>query len=135
VVSLLEDGNVAAIRLLIVDDVARVRQDLHTMLSLAADAHRDPRIQIVGEAADGLEAVRLAESLQPEVILMDLEMPVLDGYQASRQIKTRFPSCRVIALTIHDYEAVWQRADQAGVDDFVVKGASVETLIQAICKR
>lgn len=125
----------AAIRLLIVDDVDRVRQDLHTMLSLAADAHKDHPIEIVGEAADGLEAVRLAESLQPEVILMDLEMPVLDGYEAARQIKTRCPSCRVIALTIHDYEAVWQRASQAGVDDFVVKGAPLETLIQAICQR
>jgi two-component system response regulator NreC len=123
------------IRLLIVDDVARVRQDLRTMLSLAADADKDHPIQIVGEAADGLEAVRLAESLQPEVILMDLEMPVLDGYEATRQIKTHCPSCQVIALTIHDYEAVWQRASQAGVDDFVVKGAPLETLIQAICQR
>jgi two-component system response regulator NreC len=123
------------IRLLIVDDVARVRQGLRTMLSLAADADKDHPIQIVGEAADGLEAVRLAESLQPEVILMDLEMPVLDGYEATRQIKTHCPSCQVIALTIHDYEAVWQRASQAGVDDFVVKGAPLETLIQAICQR
>jgi DNA-binding NarL/FixJ family response regulator len=126
---------VAAIRLLIVDDVARVRQDLRTMLSLAGGAHKDHPIEIVGEAADGLEAVRLAGSLQPEVILMDLEMPVLDGYEAARQIKTRFPACRVIALTIHDYEAVWQRAGQAGVDDFVVKGAPLEALIQAILER
>lgn len=134
-VSLLEDGNVAAIRLLIVDDVTRVRQDLHTMLSLVADADKDHPIEVVGEAADGLEALCLAESLQPEVILMDLEMPVLDGYEAARQIKNRFPACRVIALTIHDYEMVWQRASQAGIDDFVVKGAPLETLIQAICQR
>jgi two-component system response regulator NreC len=125
----------AAIRLLIVDDVDRVRQDLHTMLCLAGDVDKDHPIEIVGEAADGLEAVGLAESLQPDVILMDLEMPVLDGYEAARQVKDRCPACRVIALTIHDYEAVWQRASQAGVDDFVVKGAPLETLIQAILAR
>jgi two-component system response regulator NreC len=115
-----------AIRVLIVDDVPQVRQDLRTLLPLAGD------IEIVGEAADGLEAVRLAEVLQPEVILMDLEMPVLDGYKAARQIKTRCPTCRVIALTIHDYEVVWQRASQAGVDDFIVKGAPLKRLLEAI---
>jgi DNA-binding NarL/FixJ family response regulator len=115
-----------AIRILIVDDVPQVRQDLCTLLPLVVD------IEIVGEAANGREAVRLAETLQPEVILMDLEMPVLDGYEAARQIKTRCPTCRVIALTIHDYEAVWQRASQAGVDDFVVKGAPLERLVEAI---
>jgi DNA-binding NarL/FixJ family response regulator len=134
-VSLLEDGDMTPIRLLIVDDAARVRQDLRTMLSLAGDAEKDRLIEIVGEAANGLEAIRQAESLRPQVVLMDLEMPVLDGYEAARQIKTRCPSCQVIALTIHDYEAVWQRATQAGVDDFVVKGAPLETLIQAILGR
>jgi len=126
---------VAPIRLLIVDDVARVRQDLHTMLSLAANVDKEHSIEIVGEAADGSEAVRLAEFLKPEVILMDLEMPVLDGYEAARQIKTRYPACRVIALTIHDYKAARQRAGQAGIDDFVVKGAALETLMQAILER
>lgn len=115
-----------AVRVLIVDDVPQVRQDLRTLLPLVGD------IKIVGEAADGAEAVRLVNILQPEVILMDLEMPVLDGYEAARQIKTRCPTCRVIALTIYDHEAVWQRASEAGVDDFIVKGAPLERLVEAI---
>jgi DNA-binding NarL/FixJ family response regulator len=118
-----------ATRVLIVDDTAQVRLDLRTLLPLAGD------IEIVGEAANGLEAVRLAEVLQPEVILMDLEMPVLDGYEATCQIKARWPACRVIALTVHDYEAARQRASQAGVDAFIVKGAPVGKLVQAISKR
>ena len=115
-----------AIRILIVDDVSQVRQELCTLLPLAGD------FEIVGAAADGREAVRLAETLQPEVILMDLEMPVLDGCEATRQIKTHCPTCRVIALTIHDHEAVRQIASQAGVDGFVVKGAPLERLVGAI---
>jgi DNA-binding NarL/FixJ family response regulator len=111
------------------DDSPQVRQELRTLLTLAGD------IEIVGEATDGLEAVRLAEALQPEVVLMDLEMPVLDGYEAARQIKSRWPACRVVALTVHGYEAARQKASQAGVDVFLVKGTSVETLVQAISAR
>src|SRR3989337_3007369 len=114
----------ANIRMLIVDDVTQVRQDLRTMLTLSTD------VEIVGEAADGLEAIH-----QPEVILMDLEMPVLDGYQATAQIKNQHPACRVVALTVHGYEEARQRALQAGVDAFIVKGESLENLVQAILER
>jgi DNA-binding NarL/FixJ family response regulator len=114
------------IRVLIVDDVERVRQDLCTFLTLSGD------IEIVGEARDGLEAIHLVETLCPQVVLMDLEMPIMDGYEAARQIKAIQPACRVIALTIHGSEAEQQRAFQAGADDFIVKGAPLETLIQAI---
>lgn len=129
-----------AIRVLIVDDVPLVRQDLCTVLVLAGDAGREHpvdgerSIEIVGEAENGLQAINQAETLQPEVILMDLEMPVLDGYEATRQIKTLYPACRVLALSVHDYEAARQKAFQAGVDDFIVKGVSVRDLIQAILK-
>ena len=116
-------------RVLIVDDSPQVRQELRTLLTLAGD------IEIVGEAADGLEAIRLVEALQPEVVLMDLEMPVMDGYEAARQIKSRWPACRVVALTVHGYEAARQKASQSGVDVFLVKGVSVETLVQAISER
>jgi DNA-binding NarL/FixJ family response regulator len=115
-----------ALKVLIVDDVAQVRRELGNILPLVGD------IEIVGEAADGREAIRQAEALQPQVILMDLEMPVMDGYEATRQIKAQCPACRVIALTVHAYEAARQKADRAGVDAFVVKGAPVQTLVQAI---
>jgi DNA-binding NarL/FixJ family response regulator len=114
------------LKVLIVDDVPQVRRELGNILPLAG------AIEIVGEAANGCEAIRQAEALGPQVVLMDLEMPVMDGYEATRQIKARCPSCRVIALSVHAYQAAQQRAIQAGVDDFIVKGASVETLVQAI---
>jgi DNA-binding NarL/FixJ family response regulator len=122
-------GNGSGWRILLVDDSAQVRQELRTLLPLAGD------IEIVGEAADGQEAVRLVQALQPDVVLMDLEMPALNGYEATRQIKAVFPSCRVVALTVHGYEAARQKAVQAGADVFLVKGVSVETLVQAISKR
>jgi DNA-binding NarL/FixJ family response regulator len=117
------------LQVLIVDDSPQVRQELRTLLTLAGE------IEIVGEATDGLEAVRLAGALQPDVVLMDLEMPVMDGYEAARQIKSRWPACRVVALTVHGYEAARQKASQSGVDVFLVKGVSVETLVQAISER
>jgi len=121
-----------AARILIVDDVPQVREDLRTLLTLAGDADTEHPLEIVGEAADGMEAIRLTEALRPQVVLMDLAMPVLDGYQATRQIKARFPSCRVIALSVHAYQAARQEAIQAGVDGFIVKGEPVETLLRAV---
>jgi DNA-binding NarL/FixJ family response regulator len=114
------------IRVLIVDDVDQVRQDLRTLLTLAGN------IEIVGEAANGLEAVRMAEALQPETVMMDLEMPVMDGYAAARRIRAACPACRVVALTIHAGEAERQQALQAGMADVVVKGAPLEVLLRAI---
>ena len=118
----------AEIRVLIVDDVERVRQDLRTFLALAGD------ILVVGEARDGWEAIRLAESLCPQVVLMDLEMPVLDGYEAIRQIKAARPACRMIALTIHEGPAEQEKALRAGADDFIAKGESLQKLMDSICK-
>ena len=120
---------IAAIRVLIVDDTPEVLKDLRTLLTLAGD------FQIIGEAADGLEAIRQVLTLKPDVVVMDLEMPILDGYEAARQIKSCHPACRVIALTVHDYQAAREKAFQAGIDGFIVKGAPVETLVQAISER
>ena len=118
--------SMAAIRVLIVDDVERVRQDLRTFLALTGD------IKIVGEACNGFEAVRLTQALSPDVVLMDLEMPMVDGYEAARQIKAIQPRCRVLALTIHAGEAERQQALQAGMADVIVKGAPLNLLLQAI---
>lgn len=118
--------NHSPIRVLIVDDAPNVRRDLCTALTLAGN------IEVVGEAANGLAALHLVESLQPAVVLMDMEMPVMDGYEATRRIKECCPTCRVTALTVHSYESARQRATEAGVDDFVVKGAPLESLVKAI---
>jgi DNA-binding NarL/FixJ family response regulator len=123
------DWSKADMRILIVDDVTEVRKDLRTVLTLSCP------VEIVGEAEDGLEAIEKVRALHPEVVLMDLEMPHLDGYQATQQIKAEDPACRVIALTIHGYEEARQRAFQAGVDAFVVKGEPMENLVNAICEK
>lgn len=118
-----------AIRVLIVDDIASVRRDLCTVLTLSGG------LDVIGEASNGREALSLAESLKPDVILMDLEMPVMDGYETTRQIKTRFPSCKVVALTVHDYESARTQAYGSGVDAFLVKGAPIETIVQTILNK
>jgi DNA-binding NarL/FixJ family response regulator len=116
-------------RLLIVDDVQQVRTELLTLLSLVGN------IEIVGQATNGLEAVNQVESLQPDVVLMDLEMPGMNGYEAARQIKKHSPATRVIALTVHDYSAARERASLFGADAFIVKGSSLESLVQEILKK
>lgn len=113
-------------RVMIVDDKAQVRRDLRTLLGLTG------LVEVVGEAADGEAAVRQVEHLRPEVVLMDLEMPGLDGLAATRRIKAAWPSTRVVALTIHSYASARTGAFQAGVDAFIEKGASVEKIMQAI---
>ena len=119
----------SSLRVLIVDDAAQVRRDLSTALSLSEG------ISIAGQAADGQEALRLVEQLHPQVVVLDLEMPVLDGYETACRIKARWPECRVVALTVHDYPAAYQKAIQSGVDDFVIKGSPLERLVNAIQPR
>lgn len=119
-------GSMAETRVLIVDDIPQVRHELHTLLHLSGC------VQVIGEAADGMEAVRLARQLEPDVVLMDLEMPVLDGYDAAPQVKLLLPHCRVIALSIHEDPASREKARQAGVDAFIPKGVSARELLDAI---
>jgi len=115
-------------RILIVDDVTQVRAELSILLPLAGD------INIIGEAANGLEAVSQAKTLQPDVVLMDLEMPVMNGYEAIRRIKDQSPACRVIALTVHSYANAQTKARQSGADAVIIKGAPLDCLLQEILK-
>lgn len=127
-VSCVKLADMNTIRVLLVDDATRVRDDLRTLLTLSG------AIEIVGEAENGLEAIQQFEALLPEAVLMDLEMPEMNGYEAIRWIKTHEPDCRVIALTVHDYEEAQKQAKEAGADAFVVKGAPLETILQEIFK-
>ncbi len=113
-------------QILIVDDVPQVRRELRTLLPLLDD------IAIVGEAENGQSAIELAANLQPDVILMDVEMPLVDGITAIRSIKQANPATRIIILSIHNDEATRAQARSAGADDFVDKGAPVATLLHAI---
>jgi DNA-binding NarL/FixJ family response regulator len=119
------------IRVLIVDDLPRVREGLANVLNLAGNS-REHRVQAVGEAFDGYEAVRQAQRLRPDVVLMDLEMPGLDGYAATQRIKAVLPDVRVIILSIHNDAEVRQRARTAGADGYVEKGGRMEDLLSAI---
>jgi DNA-binding NarL/FixJ family response regulator len=122
-------GGKMTTKVLLVDDVEQVRWDLRTILSLSAE------LEIVGEAANGLEAIRLAETLKPEVILMDLEMPMMDGYEATRLIRAVCPSCRVVALTVHGYDEACKKAQRSGVDAFLIKGAPIREIVQTILNK
>ncbi len=119
-------------KVLIVDDSPDVRQQLRTLLPLAGP------IDIVGEAADGHEVIRQLAGLCPDsaagcVILLDLQMPGMNGYEAAREIRRRWPLCRLVALTVHDDATTRRNAREAGIDEFLVKGAPLEALVDAIC--
>jgi DNA-binding NarL/FixJ family response regulator len=116
----------AKIKLLIVDDIAQVRQGLRTILQLSEG------FEVVGEANNGLEAILAVEKLRPEVVLMDLEMPVLGGLEATQRIKEQHPEIGVVILTIHGSDEVREQAVSVGVDDFIEKEAPTEYLIAAI---
>jgi DNA-binding NarL/FixJ family response regulator len=120
--------NTAKVRILIVDDRERVRQDLRTALGLIEG------LEVVGEAANGLEALHQAEKLSPDVVLMDLKMPRMDGFEAARQIKDRCLARGVVALTLYDDITTRKRAASAGVDAFIEKGTPIQTLNEIIRK-
>lgn len=126
IIQIVKNDNNKTLKILIADDVPSIRKDLRTLLSLVGG------LEIVGEAVNGEEAVRLAGTLNPNVVLMDLEMPVLDGFEATHRIKELYPKCRVVALTIHGGEVERRKAHLAGVDVFVVKGAPVKELMAGI---
>jgi len=110
---------------LLVDDHQVVREGLKRMLELDKD------IQVVGEAVNGEDGITQAERLSPDVILMDIKMPDMDGITATRQLKQKMPDVKVIMLTLYDSEFVTQ-AIEAGASGYILKDAKGEQLIQAI---
>lgn len=115
---------VPQVRVLIVDDRIRSREGLRALLATS------PEIEVVGEAANGQEAVRLVDEQQPDVVLMDIRMPGMNGLEATRHIKSRCPQVQVIALTL--YTTYRSSALTAGAAAFLVKGVAPEKLLEAI---
>jgi len=114
------------IKLIIVDDHALIREGLRKILGLYDD------LVVVGEAADGEIAVVLTGELMPDLVLMDINMPNLNGIDATRQIKALYPAIGVIALTIHDEEEYIYELLKAGVSAYVLKDIESDKLIETI---
>jgi DNA-binding NarL/FixJ family response regulator len=114
------------IRVVIVDDHALFRRGLDLILS------EEPDIKIVGEAADGIEAVSRAEELNPDVVLMDIRMPRSSGIEAARRIRERLPDSRVIMLTVSDADDDLYESVRAGASGYLLKEVAIEELADAV---
>jgi CheY-like chemotaxis protein len=114
------------LRVLLADDHEITREGL---LALLQDEHS---IEVVGEAANGREAVALAEELEPDVVVMDVSMPLMGGDEATRRIKARRPQTRVIALSMYDERGMIEQMHQAGAESYVIKTAPTDELLAAI---
>lgn len=115
-----------SIRVLIVDDHPVVRDGLRGMLS-GLD-----HVEVIGEAGDGAEAALVAQRLAPDVVLMDLQMPRMDGVEATVRLRTEVPGARVLVLTTYDTDADIQRALDAGAGGYLLKDAPREDIVKAI---
>ncbi len=113
-------------RILIVEDHTLLRQGLCAMISADTD------IEVVGEADNGRDAIKLAGSLSPNLILMDLSMPGTNGTESIVEIKRRFPAIKVLVLTVHKAEEYVRDALQAGADGYILKHATLAELMVAI---
>jgi DNA-binding NarL/FixJ family response regulator len=112
-------------KVLIADDDPQARDGLMSLLATV------PEIEVIGEAANGWDAVRLVEEAQPDVVLMDIRMPVLNGLDATQRIKESWPEIKVVVLTMH--AGYQMEAMAAGADSFLTKGFSTQELLKAIC--
>jgi DNA-binding NarL/FixJ family response regulator len=115
-----------AIRVLLVDDQALFREGLETLLSV----HKD--IQVVGQASNGQEALEVATNAQPDVVLMDVRMPIMDGVRATRLLKKSLPQCKVIVLTTFDDDEYIFDALRTGAVGYLLKDVASAQLVEAI---
>ena len=113
-------------RILLADDHGIVRQGLRAVLA------RETSFEVIGESSDGREAVRLAEALQPNIVIMDISMPQLNGLEAAKQIVKASPRTHIIILSMHSDETYLIRALQAGVKGYLLKESAEEDLIRAV---
>ena len=116
----------AAIKVLIVDDHSLVRKGVVEMLT------EESRLEVVGQASNGEEGVALARELTPDVVLMDLHMPVMGGVDATRQLMEQVPGTHVMVLTVSDKESDLAEAMQAGARGYILKDASSDELVRAV---
>lgn len=113
-------------RMLIVDDDAGFRQRVKRFLA------SEPDMEVIGEAADGQEAILRARELKPDLILMDVRMPGMNGVDATRRLKAEMPELKVIILTIFDVQEYREAAMASGASDYVIKKSMIKDLVPAI---
>lgn len=114
-----------AIRLMLADDHRMLREGLRRLLT-------DEGFDVVGEAGDGDEAVRMADDLRPDVVLMDVTMPDVDGVEATRRIHAAHPDVRIVMLTMHADQTVIAEAIRAGASGYLVKDCSTDEIADAV---
>lgn len=114
------------IRVLIADDHAIVRSGVRLLLQA------EPDIEVIGEALNGEEAVKLAETLRPDTILMDIAMPGMNGLEATRRIKARFPDTQILVLTMHRSDEYFFEMLKSGASGYVLKAAETSELVGAL---
>jgi DNA-binding NarL/FixJ family response regulator len=120
------DPAAGPLRLLIVDDQPIIRRGLSMMLA------EEPGIEIVGQAADGLEAIEMALSTQPDVVVMDLQMPRASGVVATREITARLPNTRVVVLSTYDHDDLVFEAIKAGAQAYLLKDACEREVLETV---
>jgi DNA-binding NarL/FixJ family response regulator len=114
------------LRLLLVDDHAVVREGLRSLLG------NDQRFEVVGEAADGAAAVSAAEALQPDVVILDVSLPGLNGAQLARHLKENLPQVKTVALTVHEEGGYLRSLMDAGASGYVLKRSAASELLRAL---
>lgn len=120
------DSSEAQIRVLVVDDHAIMRDGIRALINEQEDMH------VIGEAEDGRTAVELAGRLHPDVVLMDIAMPLLNGLEATRQIKRDHPDIQVLVLTMYDHEEYVRQVLATGASGYILKRAAATDLVNAI---
>ena len=113
-------------RVMIADDHTIVRSGIRLLLET------EPDVIVIGEALNGLQALNLATELKPDLILMDISMPEMDGLEATRQIKERFPEINILILTMHRSDEYFFEVLKAGASGYILKTAETDELIQAV---
>ncbi len=114
------------LRLLLVDDHAVVREGLRSLLA------SDPRFEIVGEASEGESALAAANTLRPDVVVMDISLPGMNGVQTTRRLKSQQPDTRVVALTVHEEGGYLRSLLDAGASGYVLKRSAASELVRAL---
>jgi DNA-binding NarL/FixJ family response regulator len=121
-----ESGRRSAMRILVADDHEAVRKGVCTILASRSE------FEVCGEAANGEEAIEKAISLKPDLVILDINMPVLGGFGAAKEIQRLLPEVRILFFSMHDSGQFVDEAKKAGVQGFVAKDRAGETLVMAV---